>query len=87
MQVVENDLRKIDHQQWLEIQELQHRVAGHSNPLSSEIADALEMLMRECRRLRTLSEFKALEGFNAGYDEGYADGKHDTEIFNSMSPF
>jgi hypothetical protein len=86
---VENDFREINSRQWVEIRKIQGDLTGSSTKWlsSKEIAEAMELLMRECRRLRTLAEFELMRGFNEGYDNGYADAQHDAEILSEAPPF
>lgn len=70
----ENDHRTITPAEWAHLRLMQDDARkGSFRPTNSDVADALEMLFRECRRLRSIVEAKYLDGFNDGWDAATAE--------------
>lgn len=70
----EDDQRTITLPEWAHLRVMQDQARnGEFRPTNTDVADAMEMLFRECRRLRSIVEAKYLDGFNDGWDAATAE--------------
>lgn len=73
-------VRTLDPQQWEALRDLEDKCRNGDLSVAlvmPDIAEGIQLLLSECKRLELLADQKYLEGFNKGYDYGYHQGTID----------